>query len=86
MFVCVVALTYLALVCQRLQGAGLKIPPKEVMEELRSLRTAIYASEGEGKLKRVIEKANDTQIAILKALGYEVQEGKIQPLQPALSP
>jgi hypothetical protein len=86
MFVCVVALTYLALVCQRLQGAGLKIPPMEVMEELRSLRTAIYSSGGEGKLKRVIEKVNDTQTAILKALGYEVQEGKIQPLQPALSP
>ena len=86
MFVCVVALTYLALVCQRLQGAGLKIPPLEVMEELRSLRTAIYSSGGEGKLKRVIEKVNDTQTAILKALGYEVQEGKIQPLQPALSP
>jgi transposase len=86
MFVCVVALTYLALVCQRLQGAGLKIPPMEVMEELRSLRTAIYSSEGEGKLKRVIEKASDTQIAILKALGYEVQDGKIQPLQAPLSP
>jgi len=86
MFVCVVALTYLALVCQRLQGAGLQIPPLEVMEELRSLRTAIYSSEGEGKLKRVIEKANDTQTAILKALGYEIQDGKIQPLQPALSP
>lgn len=84
MFVCVVALTYLALICQRLKGAGLRIPPKEVMEELRSLRTAIYSYETDGKLKRVIDQVNDTQSAILKALGYEVQEGKIQPLSPSL--
>ncbi len=85
MFVCVVALTYLALLCQRLKVAGLKIPPKEVMEELRSLRTAIYSYDTEGKLKRVIEQINDTQFAILKALGYEIQDGKIQALESALS-
>ena len=85
MFVCVVALTYLALLCQRLKAAGLKIPPKEVMEELRSLRTAIYSYDSEGKLKRVIDQVNDAQFAILKALGYEVQDGKIQPLQQPLS-
>ena len=85
MFVCVVALTYLALLCQRLKVAGLKIPPKEVMEELRSLRTAIYSYDNEGKLKRVIEQINDTQFAILKALGYEIQDGKIQALESALS-
>jgi transposase len=85
MFVCVVALTYLALLCQRLKVAGLKIPPKEVMEELRSLRTAIYSYDTEGKLRRVIEQINDTQFAILKALGYEIQDGKIQALESALS-
>jgi transposase len=85
MFVCVVALTYLAMLCQRLKAAGLKIPPKEVMEELRAIRTAIYSHEGEGKLKRVIEKVNNNQYAILQALGYEIREGKILPLQPALS-
>jgi transposase len=84
MFVCVVALTYLALLCQRLKAAGLRIPPKEVMEELRAIRTAIYSTEAEGKLKRVIEGVNDTQYAILKALGYEIQEGKIMALQPSL--
>jgi transposase len=85
MFVCIVALTYLALLCQHLKAAGLKIPPKEVMEELRSLRTAIYSSEDEGKLKRVIEQVSETQFAILQALGYEVQDGKIQSRQPSLS-
>jgi transposase len=85
MLVCIVALTYLALLCQHLKTSGLKIPPKEVMDELRSLRTAIYSSEDEGKLKRVIEPLNSTQSAILKALGYEIEEGKIQPLQYSLS-
>ena len=84
MFVCLVALTYLALLCQRLKTAGLKIPPREVMEELRSLRTAIYSSEDEGKLKRIIEPVSDSQAAILKALGYDVLDGKIQSLPHSL--
>jgi transposase len=85
MFVCIVALTYLALLNQHLKTAGLKVPPKEVMDELRSIRTAIYSSDDEGKLKRVLEPVNDTQFAILKALGYEIDQGKIQPLHYSLS-
>ncbi len=85
MFVCVVALTYLALVCQRLKDADIKLPPKEVMEELRSVRTAIYSYESGGKLKRVIDRVSDTQVAILQALGYKIQDGKVQPLQTSLS-
>jgi transposase len=85
MFVCIVALTYLALLNQHLKTAGLKVPPKEVMDELRSIRTAIYSSDDEGKLKRVLEPVNDTQFAILKALGYEIDQGKLQPLHYSLS-
>jgi hypothetical protein len=52
---------------------------------LRSIRTAIYSSDDEGKLKRVLEPVNDTQFAILKALGYEIDQGKLQPLHYSLS-
>jgi transposase len=85
MFVCIVALTYLALLNQHLKTAGLKVSAKEVMDELRSIRTAIYSSDDEGKLKRVLEPLNDTQFTILKALGYEIDQGKIQALHYSLS-
>jgi transposase len=80
LFVCVVALTYLTLLCQRLAAAGVKMTPNEAMEELRELRTAIYLRDAEGKLKRVLEEVNDQQAAILKTLGYVVEDGKVAPL------
>jgi hypothetical protein len=80
LFVCVAALTYLTLLCQRLAAAGIKMSPNEAMEELRELRTAIYAKDSEGKLRRVLEEVNDQQAAILKTLGYVVEDGKVIPL------
>jgi hypothetical protein len=77
LFVCVVALTYLTLLSQRLDAAGIKMTPSEAMEELRELRTAIYVKDSEGKLKRVLEEINDQQAAILKTLGYVVEDGKV---------
>jgi hypothetical protein len=80
LFVCVAALTYLTLLCQRLAADGSKMTPSEAMEELRALRTAIYAKDPDGKLKRVIEEVTDQQAVILKTLGYQVQDGKVTPL------
>jgi len=80
LFVCVAALTYLTLLCQRLAAAGIKMTPNEAMEELRELRTAIYVKDLEGKLRRVLEEVNDQQAAILKTLGYVVEDGKVTPL------
>ena len=80
LFVCVAALTYLTLLCQRLAAAGINMTPNEAMEELRELRTAIYVKDPEGKLKRVLEEVNDQQAAILKTLGYVVEDGKVTAL------
>jgi transposase len=80
LFVCVAALTYLTLLCQRLAAAGIIMAPNEAMEELRALRTAIHLQDPEGKLKRVLEEVNDQQSAILKTLGYQIQDGKVTPL------
>jgi transposase len=80
LFVCVAALTYLNLLWHQLDAAGIKITPNEAMEELRALRTAIYLKDSEGKLKRMLEEVNDQQAAILKILGYVVQEGRVTPL------
>ncbi len=80
LFVCVAALTYLTLLCQRLAAAGIKMTPTEAMEELRALRTAIYVKDSEGKMKRVLEEVNDQQAAILKTLGYVVEDGNVTSL------
>jgi transposase len=84
LFVCVVALTYLTLLCHRLATAGMVMSPKAALEELRALRTAIYLKDPDGKLRRVIERINETQKAMLKALGYQVEDGKILPLAETL--
>ncbi len=80
LFVCVVAMTYLALLCQRLNTSGHSMTSREAMDELRSLRTAIFQESEDGKLKRMLEQVSDRQSAILKAMGYQVQDGKLLPL------
>ncbi len=80
LFVCVAAMTYLALLCQRLSGQGFHLAPREALDELRSLRTAIYQEKSEGKLKRIVEPVSNRQSAILRAMGYQVRDGKILPL------
>jgi len=80
LFVCMVALTYLALLGQRLKAAGLEISPREAMEEMRALCSAIRVNPPEGKLRRGLGRVSDPQQAILKALGYQVQDGKVLPL------
>ena len=80
LFVCVVAMTYLALLWQQLDTKGVSITPREAMDELRSLKTAIFQESDDGKLKRMLDQVNDRQSTILKAMGYQVQEGKVLPL------
>ncbi len=80
LFVCVVAMTYLALLNQRLNANGFSITTQEAMDELRAMRTAIFQESEDGKLKRMLDKVSDRQAAILKAMGYQVQDGKVLPL------
>jgi len=74
-----VAMTYLALLSQRLNSRGFSLTPREAIEELRSMRTAIFQEGEEGKLKRMLDQVSARQAAILEALGYQVQEDKILP-------
>lgn len=78
-FVCMVALAYLLLLSKRLNQAGLLITPKEAMEALRGLRTAVFWQPEEEKLKRRLVPPTDTQLAILHALGFQVEEGRVLP-------
>jgi transposase len=74
-FICVVALTYLTLLKNRLAKAGLNLSVSSVMEELRSVRTAIYWVDKERKAHRILEQPTPTQLSILHALGYELKDG-----------
>jgi len=76
-FVCIVALSYLTLLQQRLKKAAMSISIREAMEELRSLRTAIYWMPNERKPRRLLEEPNPTQLAILQALGFQVKDGRV---------
>ena len=78
-FVCMVALSYLILLCMRLNQAGLLANPKEVMAELRNLKTAVFWQPEEKKLKRRLAPPTELQLAILQALGFQVEEGKVLP-------
>jgi len=76
-FVCMVALSYLLILCRRLSQAGLLITPREALEELRGLRTAVFWQPEEEKLKRKLAFPNDVQLAVLHALGFKVEDGRI---------
>jgi transposase len=76
-FVCMVALTYLILLHQRLHQGGLLITLKEALEAIRDLRTAVFWQPQEERLKRMLIPPTDTQLALLHALGFQVEEGKV---------
>jgi hypothetical protein len=45
------------------------------MEELPSLRAAIYWMPTERKARRILEEPTPTQLCTLQALGYQVKDG-----------
>ncbi len=82
-FVCVAALTYLALLGLKLAQAGLITTSKEAMEEMRALKSTIHWLPKEGKFRRIIASPTGTQLDILEAIGYQVENGKVRPAAAA---
>ncbi|WP_449243962.1 IS1634 family transposase [Desulfobacca acetoxidans] len=80
-FVCMAALTYQGILDSRLDKAGLLLNAKEAIEEMRSLRTAIFLLSEEAKPERLFEKPSELHVQIARALGYEIRGGKIEPLE-----
>ena len=79
-FVCMVALTYLCFLNKRLVQAGMLLNAKEAVEEMRSLKTAIFLLSEDAKPQRLFEEPSDLLMQIVKALGYELDEGKLSPV------
>jgi transposase len=78
-FVCMVALTYLCFLNQRLKQAGLLFNAKEAIEEMRSLKTAIFLLSEDAKPQRLFEEPSELHSQIIQALGYGLNEGRIIP-------
>ncbi len=76
-FVCMVALTYLCFLNQQLTMAGLLLNAKEAVEEMRSLKTAIFLLSEDAKPQRLFEEPSDLNMHIVKALGYELDDGRL---------
>ena len=78
-FVCMVALTYLCFLNKQLAKAGMLYNAKEAIEEMRSLKTAIFLLSEDSKPQRLFEEPTDLHVQIVKALGYELDDGKLSP-------
>jgi transposase len=76
-FVCMVALTDLTVLRNRLVASGLALSVREILEELRCLRTAIYWFTNERKPRRILEDPTATQLAILNVIGFQVKDGRV---------
>ncbi len=76
-FVCMAALTCLTILRNRLAQAGLRLSPREFMEQLRSVRTAIYLMASQRKPRRILEETTPTQLAILRALGFQIKDNRV---------
>ncbi|MEJ5378474.1 MAG: hypothetical protein WHX93_18035 [bacterium] len=76
-FVCMAALTYLTILRNRLAQAGLRLSTRELMEQMRSVRTALYLMASQRKPRRILEETTPTQLAILKALGFQIKDNRV---------
>jgi len=74
-FICVVALTYLTLLQQRAKQADLSLSLRRIMEEARTLRTAIFWMPDERKPRRILEDPTPSQIHLLHAAGFDINDG-----------
>lgn len=76
-FVCIAALVYTTMLGRSLKNAGLAISPKEAIEKLRNLRTAIFFPKGKRKPERLLEEPTERQVGVLSSLGFKIKGGRV---------
>jgi transposase len=77
---CVIALTYLRLIEIRLQRTGIPMTAATAVQKLHRLHSCLCWSPSAGKPERVVEDPTETQAQILRAFGFEIASGVLQPL------
>ena len=74
LFTCVVALTYLRRIERALESAGIKRTANAIMEDMRQLHSVLSIPRRSRKPTRRLETPTKTQLVILSAFGYTVDD------------
>lgn len=78
---CVVALTYLGLIEQRLKNTKIDLTASAAISHMRQLHSCLCLINKKRKPARIIEQPSQTQAKILKAFNYKITtSGVLQPL------
>lgn len=82
LFTCVVAMTYLRILENRLVRKGIQRTANAVMAELQRLHSVLSLRKGTRKPERRLETPSETQAEVLLAFGYRISsDGVLRPVR-----
>jgi len=82
LFTCVVAMTYLRILENRLACKGIQRTANDVMNDMQRLHSVLSLRKGARKPERRLENPCETQAEVLEALGYRIRsDGVLRPLR-----
>ena len=77
---CVMSLTYLRLMENKLRRAGVNMTAASAMNHLRRLHSCLHWTTSRNKPSRVVEEPTEIQSRILSAFGYKIENGVLRPI------
>jgi len=77
---CVLSLTYLRLMENKLRRAGVNMSAASAMNHLRRLHSCLHWTVSRNKPSRVLEEPTEIQSQILSAFGYKTEDGVLHQL------
>ena len=82
LFTCVVAMTYLRILENRLARNGVERTAHDVMTDMQRLHSVLSVRKGARKPERRLETPGKTQAEVLNAFGYRINSsGVLRPLR-----
>ena len=77
---CVMSLTYLRLMENKLRGAGVNMTAASAMNHLRRLHSCLHWTTSRNKPAGVVEEPTEIQSQILSSFGYKIEGGVLRQL------
>lgn len=77
LFTCVVAMTYLRILENRLARRGIQRTANDVMNDMQRLHSILLLRKGARKPERRLETPSETQAEVLSAFGYRIDSGGV---------
>ena len=77
LFTCVVAMTYLRILENRLARKGIQRTANDVMADMQRLHSVLSLRKGARKPERRLETPSETQSEVLMAFGYRIDSGGV---------